>query len=219
MNVLSPLLSTIQKDRERLKISYLKVIKYLALINFPTFLILIVSSKEILYLLYGSEYEDGSSVLVFLAIAYCLASLSNPVGSLQIATGRTDLGFKWTIFRVVISPIFIFVGALFDIGTVAVLYALLSIILIVPLWYVQLLPMGQIRLLEYLKQFFKPFLFFIGMVLISKLKMFDFQLFESEIVSVLVKTGTVILMYLVFMFVFDYKTIKELSIIKLRLRV
>lgn len=161
LNVLSPLLSSMQTEKYRLKISFLMIVKYLSYINVPIYLFIILLSKEILSIVYGYEYSEYYHILSFLAFAYCLTSLSNPVGSLQIATGRTDLGFKWTIFRVIITPIVIFLGALVNIEIIAAFYAFLSLILIVPLWFIQLKPMVEIKLLEYINQFYKPLIFFI----------------------------------------------------------
>lgn len=164
-SVLSPLLSSIQKEKERLKASFLKVIKYLAYINFPVYILIAVASKEILHIVYGPAYAESYPVLSFLAFAYCLAALSNPVGSLQIATGRTDIGFKWTMLRVLITPPVIFAGALINIEAVAAFYAILSFLFIIPLWFIQLRPMASIKLKEYLMQFYKPLLFFLSATL------------------------------------------------------
>ena len=161
INVLSPILSGIQNDQNRLKNSFLKTIKYLSFINFPIYLVIIITSKEILGIVYGNEYVGAHKVLGYLAFFYAITTLSNPVGSLQIATGRTDLGLKWTILRIIISPICIYIGALFDIETVSLVFALLSLSLIIPLWRIQLKPMIQITLKDYLMQFIKPLLVFL----------------------------------------------------------
>ena len=108
INVLNPILSAIQKEKSKVKYYYLKVVNLLASLNFPIYFIVILLSKEILTILYGDAYISGYLVLSFLAISYGLNTIGNPMGSLQIATGRTDIGFKWTILRVVITPIVIF---------------------------------------------------------------------------------------------------------------
>ena len=160
MNVLSPILSTMQKDKDRLKSTFLKTIRYLSFINFPIYLVVIISAKEILAIVYGSEYSSANYVLGYLAFFYAITTLSNPIGSLQIATGRTDLGLKWTILRVIISPIFIYVGALFNIESVALVFAILSLFFMLPLWYIQLKPMLNIGLKEYISQFIKSLIVF-----------------------------------------------------------
>lgn len=161
LNVLNPVLSSIQSEKEKVKQYYLKIVYILASLNFPVYLFLIVFSREILTVLYGSDYLTGYLVLSFLAITYATNTISNPVGSLQIATGRTDIGIKWTILRVVITPAFIFFAAFININMVAAAVAVLSLLLIVPLWLIQLKPMANIQLSEYLNQFLKPYLLFL----------------------------------------------------------
>tara|TARA_B100000674_G_scaffold155390_1_gene123989 strand:+ start:3538 stop:4986 length:1449 start_codon:yes stop_codon:yes gene_type:complete len=153
MNVLSPVLSEMQNETQRLKNSFLKSIRYISFINFPIYLVVIISAKEILGIVYGQEYTSAHYVLSCLAFFYAVTTLSNPIGSLQIATGRTDLGLKWTILRIIVSPVFIYIGALYNIESVALAFALLSLMFILPLWYIQLKPMLNISLKEYVSQF------------------------------------------------------------------
>lgn len=65
INVLSPLLSSIQKEKQRLKVTYLKVVNYLAYINFPIYVLVIVASKEILHIVYGAAYAESYVILSF----------------------------------------------------------------------------------------------------------------------------------------------------------
>lgn len=208
-NVLSPLLSSIQKDSKRLKNTFLKLVKYLAYINFPLYLAIIVGSKEVLNILYGSSYVEASTVLVFLAAYYCLISISNPVGSLQIATGRTDLGFYWTILRVLVTPMVIFIGAQFGINAVALSIFSLSIVLLLPMWYVQLKPMLNIGLLEYVNQFYKPLLLFLIFVFAYLLGDHLLAL-EVSIAYLIGKEIVVLGLFLFLLFIFDGKAIKEI---------
>ncbi len=170
-SVLSPLLSSIQEEHSRLRELYLKVVRYIAYINFPVYLMVIVLSKEILFYVYGSAYTNGAWVLSFLAVYYCLIAISSPVGSLQIATGRTDLGLLWTGFRVVITPIAIYWGASYGINGVGIAFMVLGFFMVAPLWFIQIKPMIKIPFKQYLKQFYKPLIlfFFIGiMALLGK---------------------------------------------------
>ena len=92
------------KRTQKQRRTYLLITRYLAYLNFPLYLIFAVGSYELLYLIYGPSYTSGSLLLFTLAIYYGILSITNPVGSLQIATGRTDIGFYWTMFRASITP-------------------------------------------------------------------------------------------------------------------
>lgn len=209
INVLTPLLSSFQEEKEKIKASYLKIIKYLTYINFPVYLFIVVASKEILFLMYGYSYVESYMVLSFLAFAYCLGTLSNPVGSLQIATGKTDIGFKWTIVRVMVTPPVIFISALINIETVAAFHALLSLVLIIPLWRMQLKPMANISLKEYLIQYYQPLLIFLAVTLLFGIFGNKAQLFGQLTGDAIIKAIITFLVYFLYIMFFDRKFIRE----------
>lgn len=203
INVLNPIFSSIQKEKNRLKHYYLKVVYFLSSINFPLYLLLIVLSKEILIIIYGTEYSSGYLVLSFLALSFVTYTINSPVGTLQVATGRTDIGFKWTIYRLIVTPITILIAAQISIEAVAGALAILSILLALPLWYVQLRPMASIKLNEYLNQFIKPFVF---LVLISVGFLITFSFYSlpfNIVVASVIKGGIALSLFFVLLWVFD----------------
>jgi len=210
ITVLSPILSSIQKDKDKVKYYYLLVIYHLSSINFPVYLLVIVLSREILSVFFGYNYTSGFLILSFLAIYYCTNTISNPVGSLQIATGRTDLGFKWTIIRVILAPLFIYLASFINVNAVAASIALLSLLLTIPMWKIQLKPMANIKLKEYLKQFFIPYMLFL---LISALFVIFEHLYELQfniIINAIIKASIAMVMYFGFLWVLDKKRIIEI---------
>jgi uncharacterized BrkB/YihY/UPF0761 family membrane protein len=144
---------------------------------------------------------------MFLAFACCISSISNPVGSLQIATGRTDIGFKWTIIRVSITPIFIFVGSLYNITAVAALYAILSVLLTVPMWYIQLLPMANISLSSYVSQFIRPFLFLLTATMMIYYVNSETVVSENVIIWGIIKSTLSLLIFGTYLMTFDRKSV------------
>lgn len=210
LNVLSPILSTIQKDGERVKDYYLKVVYILATINFPIYLFIIVLSIELLTVIYGTEYSSGFWVLGYLSISYATYTISNPVGSLQIATGRTDLGLVWTIVRVLTTPVFIYIAAHFSINLVAATLALLSITLILPLWRIQLKPMAQIKLKEYLQQFIKPYLILLFIAGIYFIGSNFYELPFGTILNAFLKGISFGLLYFGMLWIFEKQRIIEI---------
>lgn len=210
LNVLSPILSSMQKERGKVKQYYLKVVYLLASFNFPVFLLIIILSREILAIMYGSNYMSGYWVLSFLVFSFATNTISNPVGSLQIATGRTDIGFMWTIFRVVITPIFIYFAALININTVAFSLALLSIILMLPMWFIQLKPLADIQLKEYLQQFWKPYILFLSISSVYFVVMYFYELPFSIIVNILIKGSIGTLVFFLGLYIMDKKRITNI---------
>lgn len=156
-NVLSPWLASLQAEQKKQKNAYLTITRYLAYLNFPLYLIFTTGSFEILYLLYGPSYVSGTLLLFTLAIYYSILSITNPVGSLQIATGRTDLGFYWTLFRASITPIALLFGIQLN-GVQGIAWVLLglSVGLLYPLWWFQIRTMLPMSFRQYLEQFYRP---------------------------------------------------------------
>jgi O-antigen/teichoic acid export membrane protein len=207
LNVLNPILSSVQKEKEKVKQYYLTVVYLLASINFPIYLLIIISSKEILGIIYGSGYVSGYLVVSFLSMAYAINTIGNPVGSLQIATGQTDIGFIWTVFRVIISPGIIFFSAKININTVAAAIAILSLVLIFPFWWIQLKPMANILLREYLIQFWKPYLL---LLLLSATYFTLSQFYElpfNIIENLIIKASIAMMLFFGLLWVIDKKRI------------
>lgn len=209
VSVLSPLLSSIQNEKQRVKNAFLQVVKFLTYVNFPVYLMIMVGAFEIITILYGRQYSEGYLVLVFLSIYYCLNSISNPVSSLHISTGRTDVGFYWTILRVAIAPLFIFFGASsHGINGVAIALAILAFLLIIPIWYIQMKPLANISLTEYLNQFYKQLilLFIAG----SIFYMLDLRfVINSNFLNLILKEIIVISFYLFGLYLYDKKNINR----------
>lgn len=206
-NVLSPLLSSIQNDKISIKGYYLKIVSLLTTINIPFYLLIAVLSSEILTIVYGSEYAEAGIILSFLSVVYLVNSISNPVGSLQIATGRTDIGLKWAFLSLIITPGVIYLASLVNINTVALYRAILSLIMIIPLWFIQLRPMANISLKEYLNQFYKPLLFFLGSTLLIYMLGDKTEITNNIILDGIIKTCITLVAFVIFVLSFDKKTV------------
>lgn len=201
--VLSPTLSVIQNKKEELKQAYLNVVKYISNFNVPIYLLLMVSSKELLFILYGKSYQEYYVLLIFLLLLYCVTSISGLVGSLQIATGRTDLGLKWTIFRVIISPAVIILGSFISIEAVVIFTATLSLIYIIPLWYIQIKPMLNVSLKKYVQPFIFQLLFLVVSSILIAFYTDKIGISSNVYVSAIIKTMLFLILYTGFFFTLD----------------
>ena len=113
--VLIPLMSSLQNNVAHAREVTYDVLETVAITNFPLFLLLSIFSGFILTTLYGPDYIDGIYVLAILAIHYGYLSPASPASSIIVAFGRTDLGFYWTIFRIIIYALSSYIGAQFSI--------------------------------------------------------------------------------------------------------
>ena len=89
----APVLAKFQHDISQLKKNYLRLINLVASINLPIYAIMILLASLLVEILYGSQYLDIVILVRILAAAMLVRSILNPVGSLVVATGRTDLEF------------------------------------------------------------------------------------------------------------------------------
>jgi PST family polysaccharide transporter/teichuronic acid exporter len=80
-----------------------------------------------------------------------LGSIGNPVGSLVIATGRTDLEFYWNIFVLLLMPITIYFGSYYGQEGVAWSLSIFMLFIIYPFWKLLINKMISISFVEYIK--------------------------------------------------------------------
>lgn len=91
--VLHPVLSSFQHDKDRIYNAYLKVVKLLATIGFPLSVFLYFSAHEIIFVLYGSQWEQSVPVFKILALTVGIQMVLSSSGSIFQAVNRTDLLF------------------------------------------------------------------------------------------------------------------------------
>ena len=110
--VIFPVMSKFFKNDEKmLLISYEKSIKYLMLIIIPIAISTMIYSTDIIYLIYGHEYEASSSVLSILIWTVCLLFISGAGNVLLNASYKevtvTKIYTMAAIFNVVLNFILI----------------------------------------------------------------------------------------------------------------
>lgn len=208
MNVIIPIFSSIQSDIVRLNKIYKKLVNYASLVNLPVYALLIFCAAELLEILYGKDYHAYGLVLSFMAFTYFIISIFNSVGSLQIATGRTDLGFKWTIIRFLATPLVIYFAAQISLVAVAASYSMLFVLFVIPIWKIQLQPMIGIGLVELIRKFIQPFLAIL-IVLIVSFYFNEWQISNNVFLNLFVKAIFVGLYVFLFGFLFERKLGKE----------
>ncbi|WP_442844796.1 MOP flippase family protein [Leeuwenhoekiella sp. H156] len=148
--VASPTLAKFQDSIQELKKNYLKLLSIIAAINIPVYIALIVFAPLAVEILYGSGFEDITILVRILGFYMLIRAINSPIGSLVIATGRTDLEFYWNILTLILTPIFVIIGVSF--GTIGVALAMMGsmILLIYPAWRLLIFKMTEITFKEYL---------------------------------------------------------------------
>ncbi|QZE15296.1 MOP flippase family protein [Halosquirtibacter laminarini] len=201
-SVLSPYLSRLQYEPHRLKRTYCMVVHMMAQLNFPLYMGLAFLSREVLTLLYGESFQSGDIVMTFLALAYAIQSISSPVGALQIATGRTDLGFRWTIFRVIITPLVIFLSSFWGAEAVAASFFALCLFMQYPAWRIMIYRMIDLSFIDYIRCYSRSFVI-ICICLILSFLLNPFIPFESLWGLIVAKGAFIALLFLILTFFVD----------------
>ena len=111
-NVSIPILAKIKDDIQLFNKSYLQILNIVSFIAFPLYALIAIFAEEVIWFLYGKSYIDGALPLQILCIWGAICSMLGSASVLVVVTGRTNLGFNWTIFRVLTNPIFIILGSI-----------------------------------------------------------------------------------------------------------
>tara|TARA_R110002033_G_scaffold98637_1_gene146974 strand:- start:8362 stop:9636 length:1275 start_codon:yes stop_codon:yes gene_type:complete len=154
VKVASPALAKFQNDINLLKQNYLKLIKIVASINIPVYLAIILFAPFVVHIMYGSGFDNIVILVRILSVYMIFRAIGNPIGSLVIATGRTDLEFYWNILNLFIMPLFIYVGAKYGIVEVAYSLVVAASVLFIPSWRLLTYKMTGATLKEYLTAIF-----------------------------------------------------------------
>lgn len=216
-NVFNPMLSTLNKEKERMEEYFLKIVYGVTNITFPIYAIVILAASEILVILYGASYSEGTVTLIAMTYFYASFTIVKPSGSLQIATGRTDIGFYWTIFRNIITIIVLLLAVtFFEAKSIPVFLAGLSIFLVFYLWRIQIKRISSITFKRYILQFIYP-LISLFTTLVLKLFLLDKIItVNNPFFSAFLKISVGLFLYFVLIINFDKKRI--LNIYKVNLQ-
>lgn len=124
-----PLFARIQNEPERLQKGFLLVLRMLSIVNAPLLLGLAAVAPLLIAVVFGEQWIPAVPLVQVLAFVTLMRSMGNPVGSLLLAKGRADLGFKWNCLLLVTQLPGVYLGAyLGDALGVAVSLVILQLI-------------------------------------------------------------------------------------------
>jgi O-antigen/teichoic acid export membrane protein len=134
--VMFPLYSKIQDDLLRFRSTYLTVAGSIALISFPLMLGLLAVSQPFVLALFGERWQPVVPLLMIFAPIGAIQSINTTVGSIYLATGRTDvMMLAGSGFSVVVMLAFA-IGLQWGIIGVAAAYVIAYSILFIPSFYI-----------------------------------------------------------------------------------
>lgn len=158
-SVTFPVMAKVQDDTIKLKNIYLKTINYLSSVNFPIYVLIALLAEPIILTFFGEKWDDSIVILQILSLYGAIRSTGNPIGSLQLAKGRADLGFYWNLGLFAFIPLTIYIGSRWGLNGVAYSLLGLMIFLAIPNWYFMVKPLCGAEFKEYFWQILQPFIF------------------------------------------------------------
>ena len=150
-----PILSNSNSDDDSVKSKFLIITKTVATLCIPICLAIAVFSKDIVHIVYGEKYLEMSPMVTVFAIITVFTSITCFFDMLGISKGRTDLNFRNTIYRVVLTSLAIFICSHISIFAVAIGQLFITIIMSIIFWRVVVTKTYPIPVKLYLSQFDK----------------------------------------------------------------
>lgn len=156
--VFAPLLAEKQNQIEVLKANYMKLSKTLSWISFPMYMFLAAISPTVISVVFGATYMDGVPVMMVFCLRYAFNGVNGVCGALQTATGRTDIGLKWTIYLIASTSAVYYATSYW--GITAFLWGICALTFInaVVCWYIQFKQMVGVTFAEYLTIYTRSFI-------------------------------------------------------------
>jgi O-antigen/teichoic acid export membrane protein len=105
-----PLFARVQFDGERLQRGYLRLLWVVISINAPILFGFAATAPLMVPLVFGAKWLPAVAIVQILAFACVFISIMNPVDSLMLAKGRTDLGFVWRLLLLVPESLGVYAG-------------------------------------------------------------------------------------------------------------
>ncbi len=205
-----PVFAKLQDKIDILRNGYLNVLKVLSIVNFPILMGMMATAPVLIPVVFGQKWLPAVGLLQILSLVALIRSTGNPVGSLLLAKGRADLGFKWNAMLTFTHVPGIYLGAKFGgMNGVAIVLLALQVSYLYPSYYILVRPLINCSFKEYLVPMTSAFALSVimaGVVLIMP----QIAPFEGKFIL----TGQVVigvLVYSVMMYLYNRPYILEIK--------
>ena len=156
-----PIMSNSNSDDKEVINKFFVTTRLVAILCIPLCITICVFSADIVHVVYGQEYIDISPIVSIFAISTIVTSLTSLFDMLGISKGRTDLNFKNTVVRVILTTPIIYFSCHYSIVFVSFSQLLLSLILAFVFWRIVVSNTYSISLRLYMSQFSRILLAFV----------------------------------------------------------
>ena len=172
-----PILSNNNNDDNAVKSRFLLITKTVAFLCIPICITVAVFSRDAVIIMYGKNYVDAAPLVSIFAIVTIFTSITSFFDMLGIAKGRTDLNFKNTIYRILVTTPVIILTALISIKAVAWGQLGVTLIMVVIIWFVVVQNTYPMSFKEFLSQFSSLLVVMSVVAVVSALLIYVFNVF------------------------------------------
>ena len=124
--------------------------------NFPIYIAIVILAEPLVSFLFGDLWLESIAIVQILSLYFMIRSIVNPIGSLQLAKGRADLGFYWNLGILLITPLAIYLGSFYDLIGISMALFVQMVIINFLNWYFMVEPLCEAQFGEYFTQIRNP---------------------------------------------------------------
>lgn len=127
-NVFSAAFAKIQDSISSVITNYSKLVKTVTMLSFPIYACLFIFADLVVWILYAPTFAEVAVFIRIMAVMGMCNSVTSQGAPVMIAMGRTDLGLRWTLVRILMSTSILLFTASISIYAVAYGETVLAII-------------------------------------------------------------------------------------------
>lgn len=207
--VMLPVLANKQDNMTVLKVTFESFIEKLSLLNAPIVGFVVLFSDLIVQLFYGNSYIELSNIVQIMAIWSLFVVLGQPNALLAIATKKTNISFGYTIIRLFIMGLFLFLFARISLMATALTMLIVYAIMFVVNWKMLLNKVLSIKFIGYMNLFFRSWLC-ISIIITITMVIRSLHLFNNDSAWTICVIAIYILFVSLYFFTFEKKLISSL---------
>jgi len=151
--VATPLFATIQENKKGLGRAFLKLNSIVSSINLPIYIVFIVFASPITTLIYGDNYKEIIPLVQILSLYTYSISIRNPLGTITIASGRTDLELTITSISILVVPMVVLISSYFSVKIMCIAITITSFLFLFPIWRFVVKNIIDVSFIKYIKGF------------------------------------------------------------------
>lgn len=146
-----PLFVNIRNDDARLAAGYLQTLKTIALLSFPIYMVMAISSSAIIHILMGDKWTDAAPVLYVLSLLGLFFSIGNPLGTLILAKAKPQYAFYLNLICLFVYSFAFWIGSNYSVLGVAIAFLFSVVILMYPIEFYLRYKLVGMSILQYMK--------------------------------------------------------------------